>query len=52
MISRKNKLRYRHLQDTLTGELAMLEGKMGNEGEEESEYKDQLERLRKELELN
>jgi hypothetical protein len=47
-LSRKNKFKYHQMKDLLTGELSVLEGKLGDT--EILDQKDQLERLKQELE--
>lgn len=50
LISRKNKLKFRYMKDMLKGELSVFESKFASTDENDMEYRDQLEKLRKDLE--
>jgi hypothetical protein len=52
MISRMNKIKQQHMREMITGELSVLEGKLGGtERIDEAEFNKSVEKLRKDLEL-
>jgi hypothetical protein len=49
-ISRKNRVKARHMKELITGEISVLEGKFKTANEADSGYREELERLKEELE--